>query len=218
MSRLSVPSKRFDILDIEGIPSAVAPIYRDLNDALIQSSEYQIVHADEFAPTDKSRRYFYFKNLKLSRPIQLYRYHQSGSLGTMNFVWTVPVDSRQRLHSSMVTNIEQIKETIPTYHSRALRKEFKQRFRHVAKTSPAVLAEIYRTLTSDATAIPNPALTCRLREFLDAEYDYLTDESVVVDLRELNEGRPSKFETFWQYLDQVLQDYEGIWLMRICRN
>lgn len=87
--------------------------------------------------------------------------------------------------------------------------EFKEKFRHVAKAPPAVLAEIYRTLISDATAVPNPALTHRLRQFLDGDYDYLTDESVIVDLCQLNEGKSSEFDSFWQYLEQVLQEYRA---------
>ena len=63
--------------------------------------------------------------------------------------------------------------------------------RRIAKASPVVVAEIYRTLTSDATATPNPAFAHRLRQFLDSDYDYLTDESVLVYLRQLNEGQSS---------------------------
>ena len=78
----------------------------------------------------------------------------------------------------------------------------------VANVSPVVLTEMYRTLTSDCTAVPNPEITNRLRQFIDADYDYLSDTSIiVVDLRHLNEGRCSQFDTFWSYLEIVLQDY-----------
>lgn len=78
-----------------------------------------------------------------------------------------------------------------------MRKEFQENFRRIAKAPPVVVAEIYRMLTSDATAIPNPALTHRLRQFLESDYDYLTDESVLVDLRRLNQGQGSKFDNTW---------------------
>ena len=73
--------------------------------------------------------------------------------------------------------------------------------------SPVVLTEMYRTLTSDCTAVPNPEITNRLWQFIDADYDYLSDTSIVVDLRHLNERRCSRFDTFWSYLEIVLQDY-----------
>lgn len=205
-SQLTVALRPFDVIDVKAA-CTVAPVYKDLNDATLNSSEYEVIHADQLAPTEKSKRYFFFKNLSLSRPVQLYRYHQSGSLGTLNFIWVVPEDHKERSNSKMVANIEQIKQTIPTYHTRALRREFKEKFNRIAKVPPVVLAEMYRTLTSDATAVPNPSIAERLRQFIEADYDYLSDESVVVDLRQLNEGKISKFDTFWLHLEQVLQDY-----------
>ena len=53
----------------------------------------------------------------------------------------------------------------------------------------------------------NPAIRRRLMLFIDADFCYTSDESVVVDLRRLNEGKCSKFEIFWLYLKKVLQDY-----------
>lgn len=49
---------------------------------------------------------------------------------------------------------------------------------------------MYRTLTSDCTAVPNPKITKRLQQFIDTDYDYLSDTSTVVDLR-LMEGAVS---------------------------
>ena len=195
--------RSFDILDVEPV-LVVSDVYKDLDSAISDAAEYKAIQADLYAPIDKSKRYLYFKNLRLSKAIQMYRYHQSGSLGTLNFVWCV---HEQRSASRMVETIENIKKTIPIYHTRALRREFKDKFRNVAKVPPVVLAEMYRTLTSDATAVPNDSVRRRLRLLLHADYDYLSDESVVVDLRQLNEGKPSKFETFWLYLEKVLQDY-----------
>ena len=88
-SQLSVPPRPFDVIDIEAA-CVVPPMYHNFDDVISHSLEYEVIHADQFAPTDKSKRYFFFKNPQLSRSVQLYRYHQSGSLGTLNFVWVVP--------------------------------------------------------------------------------------------------------------------------------
>lgn len=116
-SQLSVAPRHFDVIDIEAA-CVVSPTYHNINDVILHSLEYEVIHADQFASTDKSKRYLFFKNLQLSRPVQLYRYHQSGSLGMLNFIWAVPGDHRQRKHSKMVAIIEEIKHNIPTYHMR----------------------------------------------------------------------------------------------------
>ena len=185
-----VVCKLVDVFDIEAA-CVDPPMYHNIDDVISHSLEYEVIHADQFATTDKSKRYFFFKNLQLSRSVQLYRYHQSGSLGTLNFVWVVPGDHRQRKHSKMVATIEEIKQNMPTYHTRSMRREFKEKFSCVAKIPPVVLTEMYRTLTSDCTAVPNPEIS---NQFIDAEYDYLSDTSIVVDLRHLNEGKSASVD------------------------
>ena len=68
-----------------------------------------------------------------------------------------------------------------------------------------MLNEIYRSLTGDASAVPNPKIISRLQTLLHS--DALTDSSVVVDLRELNEERPSQYTRFWELLREVLHEY-----------
>lgn len=64
--------------------------------------------------------------------------------------------------------------------------------------------EIHRTLTGDASVVPNPQIVSRVQVLVYG--GFLTDSSVTVDLRELNEGRPSKFTRFWELLSQVLHE------------
>ena len=109
-SQLSVARRPFDI----EAACVVSLTYHNINDVILDSLEYEVIHTDQFAPTDKSKRYLFFKNLQLSRPVQLYRYHQSGSLGTLNFIWAVPGDHRQRKHSKMVAVIEELKKSNKT--------------------------------------------------------------------------------------------------------
>ena len=67
-----------------------------------------------------------------------------------------------------------------------MRCEFCAHFGLVCKASPVVLHKVYRSLTGDASAVPNPEIVDRLQSLLHS--DYITDSSVVVDLREKNEG------------------------------
>ena len=55
----------FDVIDIEAA-CVVSPMYHNINDAILK---YEVIHADQFAPTDKSKCYFFFKNLQLPQPV-----------------------------------------------------------------------------------------------------------------------------------------------------
>ena len=78
--------------------------------------------------------------------------------------------------------IEGIKTNIPTYHTQSMCRDFKEKFNHVAYVPPVVLTEMYHTVTSGCTAVPYPEITNQLRQFIDADYDYLYDTSIVVNL------------------------------------
>ena len=112
----------------------------------------------------------------------------------MTFVWKLPVDKKQHSTARSVTVIDSIRSSIPLYHTRSMRKEFCAWFGLVCKVSPLMLNEMYRSLTGDASAIPNPEIVSCLQALLHS--DALTDSSVVVDLCELNEGRPSQYTRF----------------------
>ena len=53
--------------------------------------------------------------------------------------------------------------------------------------------------------MPNQKALDRLNVLIDC--DYIHCEDVIVDLRALNEGRPSQFEKFWTGLSKVLNEY-----------
>ena len=64
-------------------------MYAELDSAVSNAADYEVIQAALYSPMDKSNLYLYFKNVHLSTT-QMYRYHQSGSLGTLNFIWKVP--------------------------------------------------------------------------------------------------------------------------------
>ena len=87
--------------------------------------------------------------------------------------------------------------------SRAMRKEFLDRYEHVKKITLAVLRSMYRFLTDDSTSeVQNADIDKRLEVMLDDP-----DVDLVVDRREINPGRPSHFEAFWKGVDILLEEY-----------
>ena len=53
------------------VACVVAPMYHNIDDVVLHLLEYEVIHADQFVPTDKSKRYLFFENLQLSKPMQL---------------------------------------------------------------------------------------------------------------------------------------------------
>ena len=80
-------------------------------------------------------------------------------------------------------------------------------FGRICGVKPKFLREIYKHLTGDMSAsrTANEAeVDTRVRLALDGE-----DANIIVDLRELNEGRQEKFSVFWSecksYLENVTE-------------
>ena len=130
-----------------------------------------------------------------------------GSLMSHHFVWRVPeyfnveaaVSENQKV-------IDKFKQDFPVYHTRAMRKEFVNTYgRFTNSTKPVVLHSIYRELTGDAsgsTTSDEAAIDNQLKEALLFE-----DVDILIDFRELNEGRNSKYDTFWS----KCREYTGMY-------
>ena len=142
----------------------VSTIYLPLDLAIGELEEYDPIHLDaKFTPVDRRRRYEYLRDLKLSVAEEVFRYSRS-----MTFVWKLPADKKQCSTARSVTVIDSIHSSIPLYHTRSMRKEFCALFGLVCKVSPLMLNEIYRSLTGDASAIPNPKSLVASKHFCTA--------------------------------------------------
>lgn len=67
------------------------------------------------------------------------------------------------------------------------------------------LDDMYKFLSGDTSKLPNEQIRERLHYLID--HHDIVDEDIIVDLRRLNSGQPSKFEEFWEYMYKVLNEY-----------
>ncbi|POG77649.1 hypothetical protein GLOIN_2v1767477 [Rhizophagus irregularis DAOM 181602=DAOM 197198] len=65
-------------------------IYSQLNYVLLEKQMYEYIDIKQYLPIDIMKRYQFIKELQLTFPIGVYRYHQGNYLGTINYVWRVP--------------------------------------------------------------------------------------------------------------------------------
>ena len=80
-------------------------------------------------------------------PTALVTYAHGNNVGNLNFLWKIQGDEESAFSDSQRV-VEQLKQHIPTYHTRAMRKEaFHQFGRLTSSVKPAAMRAIYRSLT-----------------------------------------------------------------------
>jgi len=65
--------------------------YQELSDFLFEKDTYEFFNLEEYTPHDVIQKYNYIKNLQLNVPVTIYRYYQGNYLGTINYIWKVPL-------------------------------------------------------------------------------------------------------------------------------
>lgn len=79
-------------------------------------------------------------------------YNTGNSLGSLHFLWRVPNSDDITEENMAVGNAEAarvIQPGLPTFHTRAMRKQFFHDFSLFRCARPAVLKEMYRQLTGN---------------------------------------------------------------------
>ena len=122
-----------------------------LNDAIREKSCYDKLFVNDFCSVDPKKKYKYVQDLKngLTVPSVMYTASLHSNLGNHVFIWKIP--RGLSLEAATVENmhvINQIKQSLPTYHSRVLRRDFVNRFGLVTSgVKSHVLRQIYHELT-----------------------------------------------------------------------
>ena len=98
---------------------------------------------------------------------------------------------------------QELRKKLPTYHSRAMRREFINSFGRYTNSKPAFLREAYRRLTGDAAAASTTEeeeVDKRVAKLLEME-----DPDLIWDLRIQSDGRPEKYTVFLEECKRYLQ-------------
>ncbi|CAG8754069.1 9900_t:CDS:2, partial [Racocetra fulgida] len=92
--------------------------YKSLATKIRETNAYEVVLLDEYLPQNKYERYNFIQNLQLDSTIMLYRYYHSNYLGTLNFIWCIPLDPNERSDNLQAKIIIEIQEKLPHYFTR----------------------------------------------------------------------------------------------------
>ena len=183
--------------------------YSDLLQELQTRPCYDPIFLNDLIGDDATKdvRYHYVSTLlKNGLPgvsFEVLKYSPGGSWRTCVFFWKVPNEGIDRQLSDRVA--AGLKQGMPTFHTRAMKAEFRTRFGNVANITPAIRRAIYRFLTDDSSANDNAiskALDIRMAVAINSE-----DQDLAVNLRQMNEGRLEKYEVFWEALGTYLEEH-----------
>ena len=80
-------------------------------------------------------------------------YSPGNNIGNSYFIWKVQDTSVEEAFKNSQPLIEEVKKSLPVYHSRAMHSEFISKFRLVSPSvKPAILRYFYRDLTCDSSS------------------------------------------------------------------
>ena len=153
---------RFEFLPIRSLSTAVGTSsqFESLDARLAEMPDYQYVLVEDTCPTDSRAKYNFLQTMKtvgFRFPKALMSYAHGNNVGNVHFVWRVSGPNESSFIDSQRV-IERAKESIPVYHTRAMRKEMFGVFgRLTPSLKPAVFWHIYRVFTGGCVL---PACTC----------------------------------------------------------
>lgn len=108
--------------------------YRTLDNTMKMTGNWQPVLFDENTHvnepfSDNLQRFRFFQTLQLSIKIGVLRYCPGGSKKTLVYIWKIPDCSEAESATQTARIIAALKPKLPEYHTRAMKKQWKQRFK-----------------------------------------------------------------------------------------
>ena len=146
----------------------------------------------------------------MQKKVVLYTYSSGNSCGNHYFIWTVPEDESQtNLLTQSQAVIRKVETTIPTYHTRAMRKQFVHDFQLLVHIEPKVMCEMYCCLTGDSSSSSNlseASVDEQVQSILR-----LQDPDILSDLRHVNEGgRPEKYQVLGEQCKKFIEEHSVV--------
>ena len=188
-------------------PSYLSP----LSDAVMSAGLNVPVEIGQMLPTDRRQKYDWVEEIRkgLRVPLVHVTYSPGSNVGNVHWIWQSDATSIDSALQKVQPIIEHLKQKIPQYHTRAMRREAYAKFGLVTATAnKSVLRHLYKDFVCDSSASANLS-----ESEIDARVNLmfeLEDPSLVYDLRHHFAGRQAKFDTFWDEAKKLIQEDVGV--------
>ena len=187
--------------------SNISPELGGVRRILKDAQPYTMIDLHSCLPVNPRKHYLFTSKLKEGLDALLI-YSTGNNAENSYFLWHVPDSTLEVVLSRSQSVIEAIKQSIPVYHTRAMQSEFILKFGHITSAvKPAVLRYFYKDLTGDSSSsqtLDQSEIDSRVKQAIEME-----DPAIVMDLRQLNTGKISQYDTFWDECSKFLQEEIG---------
>ena len=183
--------------------------YSDVLSALEIKEEYEPIVLCDYEPEDRRRRSEWLQGLCLPFSLTLLRRAYGGNIGTMNFLWKIPLDKNRRDDSIEMRLVLELNKNIPNFHSRQMEKDFIQRYARIAKTPISVLRNIYKEISGDCSEYntqDEKDTSLRIATFISQ----CDNTDILIDLRKLyGKQNNSLYDEFWEEIHILFNEYQA---------
>jgi hypothetical protein len=200
--------KSIDIFHLNVKLETPAPLKHTAK-TLEDKPSHEPIFINECLPIDKGKRYDALQLLKeqgLPFKTVMYTHSPGGSIPNSHFVWKINSDeTMDEINTTTTVIVAKISSDLPKYHTRQMRREFKEMTDLLTTIRPSHYRAMYQLLTGDASAPCNETekeIDSRVQQLLE-----LHDPDIVTDLRKHNPGRPSIYEPFWMQVINGVKMY-----------
>ena len=183
----------------------VNEVYQKLDLVLQDTNLLEPIHFDEETHlatpfTNAVQRLRYFENLHLTVPVDLVKYSPGGSYTTVCILYRVdPSRSKDQEMTQSSQVVARLEPQLPEFHTRAMKRTFKEKFRQIAKVTQGAMETMYQEPSLDASAHSMPHINECLRLILAGETGLIPDLRVY--------GRPGgKYDAFFIKLEEVVEE------------
>ena len=124
-------------LHYTGVRNSCPPYLLPVTDSVTRAGLNQPVELGELLPVDRRRRYDWLMEVKkgLSVPLIHLSYSPGSNIGNLTWIWHTDVSSIDGALQTSQPIIEELKMTIPQYHTRAMRRAAFEKFGLVSPRS-----------------------------------------------------------------------------------
>lgn len=154
---------------------------------------------------DSGQKFKFLQDLHVSVPLDLIKFSPGGSSTTVVLFCKTQAN---RTEADMLIQgarfMQQARSNMVEFHTRAMKKHFKEKMNNITSMNPSILEFMYKELTLDRSKETNPAMQERLRIIS------LGNTNLLADLRHANPGRPNtRFDTFFEKLGGIIEDFSA---------
>ena len=113
----------------------------------------------------------------------MYHYSYGNSLGTITYIWKIPDGPVDQ--AAVASVFSELTNKQVKYSTRAMRRDYLQKYSRCAKVPKYFLRNIYRTLLNDGSAAVSSEQTAIDERVAQAVLE-LDDPDIIIDLRKFN--------------------------------